>query len=100
MFGKKESIFDKNQNQQLKALIKNQTQIIKNQNLLLDNNKYWIKNNKTQWSWLKWAEKKIKSLESTIIAMKQRDEEFAKMFQGLASLSASKAELETVTVEG
>lgn len=94
VFGKKKpSIFDAAQDRQLK-------QLMANQKVLLENNVYWIKNNKTQWSWLKWAEKKIRSLESTIVAMKQRDEEFAKMFQGLASLSASKAEVETVTVEG
>jgi len=45
VFGKKESIFDADQNKQLQALVKNQAVLIKNNN-------YFVKEGKDQWGWI------------------------------------------------
>lgn len=100
LFRKKPTEFDERQDKALNQLIVNQKQIIKNQGVLIKNNDYNIAEKKKIWSWITNLDKRLKNVQASIVAMKETDKKFAQMFQGLASLSATKAEAETVTTEG
>jgi len=87
MFGKKESIFDQNQNKQLE-------QLMKNQKVLITNNSWFIEQNKKLWAWITNLDSRVKSLEARITANEQKDMEQAQLFANL-SRSASQTEVES-----
>jgi len=85
MFGKKEpTIFDKNQDRALRALTKNQS-------VLNKNNDYFIKDGKSQWAWIQSLKQRLDKLEQQLqqnkLADEARNQKFAQMFQGLATVS-------------
>ena len=99
VFGrKKPTIFDEKQDKALKALVANQA-------ILIKNNAGFIRDGKNYWAWIKHLEKsnktllnrlesdnkallnRLAALESTIQAMKEKDKQFAAMFQNLAAAS-------------
>jgi len=92
MFGKSKE--DKGQDKEINNIWKWIETLNKNQAVLIKNNDYFIKTGKNRWAWIRKLESDnkalhnhISTLESTIKAMKKRDEEFAKMFKGLAAVS-------------
>jgi len=87
MFGKKESIFDQDQNKQLQQLMKNQA-------ILIKNNSYFIENIKKLWAWQANLDARVKSLEGRMSANEQKDMEQAQLFANL-SKSAAQTEGET-----
>lgn len=93
IFGGKDKMQDKQLKEVwkwLQALNKNQAQIIKNQNILIKNNNTFIEKNKKQAELNKNQQalmNHISSLEKTIEAMKEKDKQFAAMFQNLATVT-------------
>ena len=94
MFRKKPTVFDKQQDRQLQALITNQTQMIKNQKVLIENNAYFIEQIDKLWAWIPNLDSRLKSLEARMTANEAKDAEQAKWFADL-SQSASQTEVET-----
>lgn len=85
MFGKKESIFDKDQNKQLQ-------QLIKNQKVLIGNNDYFIKSIKSLWSWITDLNNRVKDLEARMSANEKKDLEQAQLFASLSTVAQTEEE--------
>jgi len=89
MFGKKESLFDKDQNKQLEQLMKNQSVLIKN-------NDYFIKTLKVLRENNNYLVNHVKNLEARMTTNEAKDREQAALFANL-SQSASQTEASTTT---
>jgi len=87
MFGKKESLFDQDQNKQLEQLMKNQTILIKNNSYFINTIKVLTENNT-------YLINHVKSLETRMSANELKDQEQAALFANL-SQSASQTKEES-----
>jgi len=94
MFGKKESIFDKDQNTQLQQLMKNQAILIKNNSYFIAQIKELTESNEKLWKWINNLDPRAKNLEARMTANEQKDAERAKAYASLAQVSQTEVETE------